>query len=65
LGDLAVRRTERSRLDDQLDDGEVGRQRLALLGDPDVVLVAVVVRALVDVVREAHADQARHESDQE
>jgi hypothetical protein len=59
-----MRRGERGELDDGLNDRDGGRQSLALLSDPNVVLVPIVIRRLMRIVGQAHADQAHRECDE-
>jgi len=59
-----MHRAKRGELDDGLYDRDVGRQSLAFLSDSNVVFVPIVIRRLMRIVGQAHADQARCECDE-
>lgn len=58
LGYLTKGWTHRRELNDGLNDRDIGRQSLTFLGDSDVVPVPIVIRRMVEILRQAHANQA-------
>ena len=61
---LEVEQQRRSNVSDGLNDPDVGREGLTLLGYADIVLVTIVVGGPMDIVGQAHTDQAHRECGQ-